>query len=284
MTKATGDANAEELYSRTYLRSSTAQRDSKRFRTRLSAWFFTGVASDERTLLVKLIPRELGVRVPLGQGPVWMQFFESAELRDLLDTISLIHRVLEAQRPGKATAFRTFLARAFDEESLGYVINDAGGVRYRVDAEYERNRFSMIDGLGDPRYAAVKDAAESAFKRLDSAPFDTKAAVREMFEAVEILAKLMASTHEDLDERMVRSKIKPMANKLYAGKPSSASFSDQMLESLVKWVNAGHRYRHGQQTEEPVEPPMDMAVWFLSAGASHLRALVSLDSITRMLS
>lgn len=79
-------------------------------------------------------------------------------------------------------------------------------------------------------------------------------------------------------------RLKPIAQKLHSGNPSAVSFGDQMLEGFAKWVSAGHKYRHGQKTEEPVAPPFDMAVAYVSAGASHIRFLASLDQMTRILS
>ncbi|MEQ1887383.1 MAG: hypothetical protein ABL967_20130 [Bryobacteraceae bacterium] len=242
-----------------------------------------GIEGPDIAELVQLIRRELGVDVPSGPWSyLWTDYFGSAELRDVLDSVSLVWRTLDNGHGVKANEFRQFVTRAFFDESLGYVMDSKGGVRYGVDAEYERNRFSAIDGLGEPRYAAVKAAVEAAFGRLDRGS-DTKAAVREMFEAAEILAKLMTDSNVDLSEKMVRQEIKPLAQRLYKKDASAQAFSDLMLESFAKWVAAGHRYRHGQATEEPLAPPVDMAVAYLSSGASHIRMLVTLDAITRML-
>jgi hypothetical protein len=246
----------------------------------LQSWFLTKLHDVERSDAYTAITSELGVTPPAGPwGTAWGSFFEHAELRDILDTITLTFRVL-ARRGGAARTreFHAFVTRVFHEESLGYVMDDNGGVRFSIDAEYERNRFSVIDGLAGVRYGAVRAAAENAFKRMDGKP-DTKAAVREMFEAAETLCKLIASTNEDLDERMVQKRLKPIASRAYASvDPSAQSFAEQVLEGFVKWVNAGHKYRHGPKTEEPRAPTLELAVFYLSNGAAFIRFLIDLDA------
>lgn len=284
--KSGKDDGSAELFSRIYLRPAASMRDSERFRRRIFAAFGKVLAHYEVTEFSARARLRLGANLPTEQYPSWYEtFFLLGELRDVLDCISIIHGLLAQDRArGKerAKSWHDFITTVFEEEALGYVFNPAGGVRYVVDEEYERNRFSTIDGLGEARYAAVKHAVESAFGRLDG-KVDRKAAVREMFEAVEILAKLMAETNEDLDERMVQRRLKPIAQRLYKDDVSAQAFSDQMLEGLAKWVSAGHKYRHGQKTEEPLAPPLHMTVAFLSSGASHIRFLVSLDSFNRLL-
>ena len=50
-----------------------------------------------------------------------------------------------------------------------------------------------------------------------------------------------------------------------------------MLASLKDWVDAAHFYRHEPGTEEVAQPPLPLAVYLVSIGASHLRWLAELD-------
>src|SRR5689334_11778645 len=113
------DPQPGALYSRVYLRSATAQRDSPRFRKRIYSWFTEtiGSASSEWPRVLKLIRLELGTDVPYNGRYLWGSYFETADIRDVLDTLTLIYRVL-ANRPDVLEAYRSFVTRVFDEESL----------------------------------------------------------------------------------------------------------------------------------------------------------------------
>jgi hypothetical protein len=116
---------------------------------------------------------------------------------------------------------------------------------------------------------------EDAFTKLDTQPIDTKAAVRDTFEAMETLVKLVTNSHKNLDDKMVKKDLGDMLRKLpeYT-EPSGASTISKFIESLADWVNAAHPYRHGQKTEKMVAPSLTSAVLFLSMGAAYIRWLV----------
>ena len=269
------EEDPDALFSRVYLRPDTPIRDSVRFRTRVESQFYD--AAPDRLTLGARIESELGVRVPRSaRGYYWPPFFEKAEMRDVLDTITLAYKLLvETGQATTAKTWRTFVARVLHEEGLGYVINERGAIRKFIDEEFERARASTIDGLGDGRFTAVRVAVEDAFKKLDREPFETKAAVRSMFEAVETLCKVLGDHNENLDEGMVKKRIKPMVSRVYGAEDASAqSFAEQGIEGFAKWVNSGHRYRHGPKAEEPHDPPLELTVSFLSQGAAHIRFLI----------
>jgi hypothetical protein len=45
---------------------------------------------------------------------------------------------------------------------------------------------------------------------------------------------------------------------------------------MKDWITGAQPYRHGQEVEEPAEPPVELVVAFLSAGAVYLRWLIEL--------
>jgi len=52
-----------------------------------------------------------------------------------------------------------------------------------------------------------------------------------------------------------------------------------MLNGLKDWVDAAHFYRHEERrAEEVAQPPLKLAVYIVSTGASHLRWLAELDA------
>ena len=172
------------------------------------------------------------------------------------------------------------VARALREEGMGYKLDSQGGVHYIVDDEFEHNKLSAIACLNDKKFSAVVSSVEKAYSKLDAEPFDTKGAVRDMFEALETLVKVLLNTTKDLTEGLIKKELKPHANSVYEKLDISAvSAADLLLEGFCYWIKAGHKYRHGQKTKEPIAPPLEIAVLFLSEGAAYIRYLIELDRI-----
>src|SRR5882724_11775971 len=140
-----------ELFSRAYLMRGDPLRDSERFRRRLEAYaesylgFIASQGSQAKPfseLLAHQIHMQLGVDVPVGYDSYnFASFFRTAATRDLLDTVTLIWRLLMTVREQRrAEPFLAFVAAALAEENLGYRVDERGGIHVLVDAEFERNR------------------------------------------------------------------------------------------------------------------------------------------------
>src|SRR4051812_32036007 len=104
MRADTPDSDSES-FSRTYLRPSAASRDSERFRRRLFAWFSENVADGAETeWFSQEARREIGVSMPTTQwASNYEAFFLKAEVRDVLDAISIVHRLLEPRDINRAS-------------------------------------------------------------------------------------------------------------------------------------------------------------------------------------
>ncbi len=124
------------------------------------------------------------------------QFFEAAEIRDVLDSVTVIYQALDGRGLAMADRWNQFVTRVLKEENIGYRLDSKCGVHYFVDEEFERNRFSSLQSLDDPKYSGVRDAYEAAYRHMDSDPPDTKATVRSMFESLEILVRQMVQGKE----------------------------------------------------------------------------------------
>jgi hypothetical protein len=267
-----------EFFSRLYVEHGPPTRDSVAFRNRLIGYLEAN-HPDEFYAIASMAKRELGLIVRAHSGIAAMyydvpQFFQSESMPHVLNMITVVWRVLKP-RYGE-TKWREFVARAMREENLGYSIDAFGGVHYLVDEEFERNRFSALRAMDLPRYAAVRDAFEAAHNYLDALPSDTKASVRSMFEALEILARLMDPASNNLNRWQVLNKLKPMALSVVADTVERQSLS-HVFEGFADWVDAVHLYRHGQGTQEPVAPSIEFAVYALSSGAAALRLLLGID-------
>jgi len=50
-----------------------------------------------------------------------------------------------------------------------------------------------------------------------------------------------------------------------------------LFDSMSRWVDSIHYYRHGQPALEPVAPSEEIAIHIISTGSSYLRLLIQLD-------
>ena len=269
-------ASVGQLFSRVYLDKGTPTQDSKRFRRRLTH-FVIGNAS-VASYAVDEISQETGVKIWHANGRYnWEDFFEKIELRDLLDSITLLYSGMKkSYSPGETpNEFREFVRRSLREENLAYRIDDGCGVHFYADQEFEASRVSTIAGLFGTRYRGAREAFDSAQAALAGASPDTLAAVRSTFDAVENVFKLMFDVPR-IGASEVNSKLKP---KLAAmGDERNINASKLMASSLAEWVNAGHQYRHAPNVPDPSPPPLTLALLMISSGAGFLRWLVELDA------
>ena len=279
-----------ELFSRIYIPKGNPLPDSPRFRLRIGSHAWGRIYSlsqysnsDPIYKFAKLVKEELGVQVPLEGVSLNAQwniqgFFQKAEIRDVLDGISLVTRLLERER-SNTRHWLDFVGRVFVEENLHYRLDDLGGVHHLVDREFERNKNAVLSCLGG-KFSAVESSLDSAFSRLGREPLDTKAAVREIFDAAESLVKTITDSGQVLTERFVEVNIKPMVQRAY-GKIDSATHSaaERSLLGFSQWVQAAHPYRHGQKDSKAIEPPLEIAVLLMSQGASYIRWLVEIHNL-----
>lgn len=262
-------------FSLLYLERSTPVKDSKRFRNRLAAYYWDNLYKYYADKIVNIIQLETGAEVPYaGMGYSISDFFKDNQLRDVLDSITLIYKVLQSD-PSRIN-WKNFVDRVFKEEHLGYKLDSMCGVHYFVDEEFERNRFSALSVLSKPQYAGIRAAYEDAYRYMDSVPMDNKAAVRAIFEAIEILVKQMIST-KNLNKSVVENALKEKCLPLYSTDEISKKVVSEMFDGFAKWVDSIHNYRHGQPSDIPVAPTEDMCIYILSSGSAFLRWLIGMD-------
>jgi hypothetical protein len=283
---ATNEPPIGKPFSRVYLEPGKPTHDSDRFRSRLAAFFDQFVKLSSDRALARLIHRELGVAVQSDHegGFLWAHFFETAQIADLLSSLTFTWMALTGDRQIEAAEkWLRFVRRVLLEENVSYRVDEACGVHFLVDEEFERSRVATLAILGRPGYAAVLKEFDDAYRSLDRDPPDGKTAIKATFEAVEILFKLVC--HDKQVERLSSNEIaKHLGSKvtsLYAGNAPASSAANQMLASFGNWVNAAHNYRHGQKTEEVVQPPAELAIAMLSSGASFLRWLAEIDTAVK---
>jgi hypothetical protein len=255
--------------------------DSPRVRRRMAAVIDATPDLDD---LSALVPRALGLDlVWSGFGAHWSAFLRDISVPDLLDLVTLAFRHLTSK---KRTGLRIASAPAnwimevqhiFEEENFGYTVDEQGGVHYRLDEEFARNKSAAIATLQAARYANALDAFVHGMSALAAAPPDGKNAIRSTFAAVEGLFRLVAPNAHRLGAAELDALL-PLLQKLYAADAVALRSSTKMIGSLKDWVDAAHFYRHEQGAQEVAQPPLTLAVYLVSSGASHLRWLAELDA------
>jgi hypothetical protein len=156
-----------DRFSLLYLKPGAPAADSARARRRIYAQF----ARLQQTLpngselaakFVTEVNAELGVTVPYGSMSFHFDdFFQKCELRDFLDSITLVFNLLNNEPRywrNAAKPFLEFVARVLGEENMSYRVDSAGVVHYRVDEEFERNLSSAIESLSAEKFAQVRNS------------------------------------------------------------------------------------------------------------------------------
>lgn len=190
-------------------------------------------------------------------------------------TITFMHlRRLGIARP-TAEAFHAAVTRALADEHMGFRIDERGAIHYAVDEVFEGMRAATVAALNDPVLAVARGVFEVAFQYLDRRPPDTKAAVRSMFESLEVVAKQLNPTARNLHENLCRNQLKDQYLAVAGGDAVERRVWEGMFEGMARWVNAMHEYRHGQ-VDNITPPTEEFAVYVLSSGSAYLRLLAQL--------
>ncbi|MEO8157921.1 MAG: hypothetical protein ABI648_09005 [Betaproteobacteria bacterium] len=287
-----------ELFARVYLERGAPTQDNDFFRNRLEAYLSSNHYKDYAELS-KYLKQEAGLVVPVtyqqqfGLYYNFPDFLSKTRIEYLLTAMTLIWRFLRqkypqatrASKPGiqfetiypQADAWHAFVTRTLREENMAYALDEKCGVHFFVDEEFERNRVSALRSLEAPRYAGVRAAFEAAHGYLDAQPPDTKASVRSMFEALEILARLIDPQSKNLNKWSTENKLKELALSGVTDATERDSIA-KTFDGLAQWVDGLHNYRHGQGVPRPVAPSLTFAVYVISSGAATLRWLADLDT------
>ena len=178
-------------YSHLYIERGKPISDSARARRRIaataSAIAFGGhTPSGTYDALRKALTMELGVQV----GRNLDDFLIKCDILDFLDSISVIFGRLPSR---VEQAFLSQAVRIFREEHLAYEIDAKGGVHPLIDDEFSLAKRATIAALADKKFAVVLSHFEAAVDKLGDGPdMDSKAAIREVFLALETLFKVVS--------------------------------------------------------------------------------------------
>jgi hypothetical protein len=272
-----------QRFSEVYLKRGEPTQDSQRMRRRLAALFLTFRDLKEKDFHT-VVPLRLGINIPYGHsGLDWVALFQDAAIQDVLDMVTIVYQYLEAMRtgpmyqPSASNSWRLGAQLIFREENIHYSVDKRGGVHFSFDAEFDRGRAATIAALQDSRYRAALSSFEGAMAALGKGMPDGKAAIRGTFDAAEGLFKLMFANSPRLTAQEA-SRLEPLLQRAHATDSVATGAAIKLLSAFKDWVDAAHFYRHEPGHEEPVQPPLTLAVQMVSLGASFLRWLAELDA------
>ncbi len=265
-----------ELFTHVYLERENPVPDSPKFRKRIGS-FCDSEFDDFNYKLGRFLEQELGLDIPSSGVWEFEEFFKEIKTKYLLNAITLVWRFAKNIHSRKLQSnWHEFVQRAIKEENLGYYLDEKCGVHYLVDKEFEVNRISTLQSLDDQKYSGVRKEFEHAFEELDSATPQTADAIWAMFKSLEILVKQMTKA-DRLNKMVIQNQLKQIALKIYKDDPTAEKTVENIFQGMGDWVNAIHMYRHGQNVPKPVDPPIELAIYILSSGASFLRFLISIN-------
>jgi hypothetical protein len=70
-----------------------------------------------------------------------------------------------------------------------------------------------------------------------------------------------------------------MLQRVHADDNLAMRAATKLLNAFKDWIVAAHFYRHEPGHQDPVQPPLTLAVQMVSIGASFIRWLAELDAI-----
>lgn len=266
-------------YSQLYVERGKPEQDSARMRKRLLVFLVQNVkrGSELADDILNFIELDQGCHVPHGPDRYrFEQFFAKAEVRDILDGVSSIIKVLASNDRQLATWWCGHVERVFKEENMAYLLGKDGIVHPFVDSEFEQNRTATLLALNDKRFGEARNDFEQAFRHLRNG--EGKQAILMMCPAVETAAKVL---HPDAFARLMPNEVDkyllPRLEAKYAGNQPAMDAGRALLNGFKGWIIAAQPYRHGQEVTEPAEPPQDFVVAHLSSGAAFLRWMIDLS-------
>lgn len=263
-----------QRFSHVYMRSDELLQESSRARRRVAALLESTHWLDG---ISATIISELGVDPIYGYQSVnWARTLEHFSTRDFLDIFTVVCRHLGIKRQS-SDKFVTQANRIFAEENLAYEIDSGGGVHFRVDAEFAANTRAAIAALNVARYGNVRTEFDRGMSALSGVTPNGKEAIRGVFGAAESLYRLMFSKAPKLTAADATKNLQVLVQSIYASDAVAQRAASKIVNSFADWVDACHHYRHEQGVEEPSQPPLDLAIELVSAGAGYVRWLATCD-------
>ena len=288
-------------YSLEYIEKTETVQDSAVIRKRISSYYQNNIHyekfyySDVRSrsvekksydfFIAKLIEQHLGISVPQFSGSYSIvyrttELMQNCTLIQFLDIISVVSSTISkcANDGDLYNQWVNFVEQVFREENSFFRIDSDGIVRPYVDKEFSQGYRSSLSLLDNDRYDHIRGIYKHAYDALRSDKSNTRVAMKDIFESIESLCKIMNSRIKGLNSKEITKYIEPICTELISDEDEK-NYIKQMLSSMKKWIDAHHIYRHGQGKEEYSPPSLNAAILSLSTGSSYLRFLLEMDQL-----
>ena len=264
-------ANDHPLFIYRYMDRAIPRGDSPGFRVRVHAAFPD--VDHLQSQVWSLLRSEAGIQVKTNQwGVDWATFFERAPMGEVLTSITVTFQVMRGLAVRRSEQYLASITRALADEHMGFRVDDQAVIHYAVDEVFEGARVATLAVLNAPELAVARGVYEAAFQYLDRRPPDTKAAVKSMFEAIEIVARQLNPKSRNLHATLCRETLRDQYLAACQGDAVEMRVWGGMFESMAQWVQAMHEYRHGQ-VDNIAPPTEEFAVYILSSGSAYLRLI-----------
>jgi hypothetical protein len=266
-------------FSQRYLYPQVIQDDTPRLRIQLLALFEREARGVTAWKTYDWLRRQTGADVPLiGATQDWEKFFKRGDLRDVLDSVTAVYAVLKSDGSHEAAGrWLRGVEFAFNAQNVKYRVDTDGSVLLRVDDHFQIDRVAALAGMEGQRYQGVRAEFDGAYHALTAEHPNGKQAIRGVFEACEVVFKLMFPGAQRLAAPQLGQHLSPFVAEHYAADRPAQQAADKLIQGFTDWVASAQFYRHGQGQEEPNQPPLEVAITLLSSGASYLRWLIHLD-------
>lgn len=79
----------------------------------------------------------------------------------------------------------------------------------------------------------------------------------------------------------IQRELKQLVDTIHQGQRPAINVAQKQVAAFTDWVEGAHFYRHEPGSEEPAQPPLDLAILMLSQAAAYLRWLAGIDAIAQ---
>ena len=196
------------------------------------------------------------------------------ELRDILDSITLLGRYLRRNRSASERIYIDAVRRTLAEESANYRVDAEFGVHPAVDGAYQASIDGAVRSLAAARFEAARSHIQKADDQLLPAG-NTREAIRAAFDAVENIFRQQFARAPSINRTSIQNDLRPRVDRLHSD-PVEKRTAGKVVDALTDWVDACHNYRHEPGHQEPAPAPDELAVLLVSQGVSFSRWLADL--------
>ncbi|MDP1603881.1 MAG: hypothetical protein Q8M03_11515 [Legionella sp.] len=288
--------NNSQIFSKFYSIDTTRNEDKPKFRNRVLKYLedFTRRCFPHATYMH--CRSEMGISLKFIKNPDHPRSViyciedtfnkQDTPISDILDFITIVHDSVTSQpdSPLEKNTIAKFIDeinRIFHEESMCYVLQDNGRVRYYPDEEFHQAVKCSLLVLNKPKYTdnlkTFNNVLDGLYKN-----HSKESPIQEFFKCVETFTLTLINTtkpnrlnDESIKKLMVIVNSKINSDPCYAthNKEASANISN----IFSNWVSMSHKYRHGKSGQTNNDVPSELFNQIFSTGISIFRWLLELD-------